>query len=186
MIISMIAIISVQVYWIISAWEDKEEEFSLAVSQSLNSVSVMIEEREMSDYIAAFEKLLDSVGTPNDSNFTDVFLFMDDDMTSNLTSFYAYGILEENYILNIDTKLGEESNVKDYKKVKTTTVLNNDKIFNRENKLPSSIDKLRSVERINTYDQVKYRAAFSDYSSTIPIHRRLNVHELHTLLEEVF
>ena len=98
MIISIVAIISVQVYWIISAWEDKEEEFSLAVSQSLNSVSVMIEEREMSDYIAAFEKLLDSVGTPNDSNFTDVFLFMDDDMTSNLTSFYAYGILEENYI----------------------------------------------------------------------------------------
>ena len=186
MIISIVAIISVQVYWIISAWEDKEEEFSLAVSQSLNSVSVMIEEREMSDYIAAFEKLLDSVGTPNDSNFTDVFLFMDDDMTSNLTSFYAYGILEENYILNIDTKLGEESNVKDYKKVKTTTVLNNDKIFNRENKLPSSIDKLRSVERINTYDQVKYRAAFSDYSSTIPIHRRLNVQELQTLLEEEF
>ena len=174
MIFSIMAIISVQVYWIISAWEDKEEEFSLAVSQSLNSVSVMIEEREMSDYIAAFEKLLDSVGTPNDSNFTDVFLFMDDDMTSNLTSFYAYGILEENYILNIDTKLGEELTVKDYKKVKTTTVLNNDKIFNRENKLPSSIDKLRSVERINTYDQVKYRAAFSDYSSTIPIHRRLN------------
>jgi len=186
MIISIMAIISVQVYWIISAWEDKEEEFSLAVSQSLNSVSVIIEEREMSDYIVAFEKLLDSVGTPNDSNFTDVFLFMDDDITSNLTSFYAYGILEENYILNVDLKLGEESNVKDYKKVKTTTVLNNDKIFNRENKLPSSIDKLRSVERINIYDQVKYRAAFSDYSRTIPIHRRLNIQELHILLDEEF
>ena len=186
MFISMVAIISVQVYWIISAWEDKEEEFSLAVSQSLNSVSVIIEEREMSDYITAFEKLLDSVGTPNDSNFTDVFLFMDDDITSNLTSFYAYGILEENYIINIDSKLGEESNVKDYKKVKTTTVLNNDKIFNRENKLSSSIDKLRSVERINIYDQVKYRSAFSDYSKTIPIHRRLNVQELEILLEKEF
>ena len=102
--------------------------------------------------------------------------------SSNLTSFYAYGILEENYIINIDSKFGEESNVKDYKKVKTTTVLNNDKIFNRENKLSSSIDKLRSVERINIYDQVKYRSAFSDYSKTIPIHRRLNVQELEILL----
>ena len=64
--------------------------------------------------------------------------------------------------------------------------INNDKIFNRENKLPSSIDKLRSVERINIYDQVKYRAAFSDYSRTIPIHRRLNIQELQMLLDEEF
>jgi two-component system phosphate regulon sensor histidine kinase PhoR len=35
MIISILGIVGLQGYWIYSAWEDKEEEFSLAVQQSL-------------------------------------------------------------------------------------------------------------------------------------------------------
>ena len=97
MVSSIVAVTVVQAYWISSAWKNKEEEFSLAVSQSLKSVSVKVQEQEISDYILAFQQLIDSVGTPNDSNFTDVFLFMDDDISSNLTSFYAFGILEEDY-----------------------------------------------------------------------------------------
>ena len=35
MIVSILGIVALQGYWIYSAWEDKEEEFSLAVQQSL-------------------------------------------------------------------------------------------------------------------------------------------------------
>ena len=44
MVTSIVAITVVQVYWISTAWENKEEEFSLAVSQSLQSVSVKVQE----------------------------------------------------------------------------------------------------------------------------------------------
>ena len=37
--------------------------------------------------------LIDSVGAPNESNFTDVFLFLDEDQSTNLSTFFAYGIL---------------------------------------------------------------------------------------------
>ena len=186
MISSLVAIILVQVYWTYSAWKDKEEEFSLSVIQSLKTVSSQIQDRELADYIAAFERLIDSVGTPDESNYTDIFLFMDENISSNLTSFYAYGILEEDYNINlseINLNIENEENVKDLKKVKTTTILNNDQIFNRENRFASSINKLKSVERINIFDQAKYRSAFLDYSSTIPIHRRVSSIELKTLLE---
>ena len=176
MVTSIIAVTAVQAYWISSAWENKEEEFSLAVSQSLKSVSIKVQEQEISDYIFAFQQLIDSVGTPNDSNFTDVFLFMDDDISSNLTSFYAFGILEEDYNINLsefNPALLDE-NIKDYKKVKTTTILSKDKIFNRENRIATSINKLKTVERMNLYDQAIYRSAFTDYSSAIPIHLRIN------------
>ena len=73
MIISLAAVIVVQAYWITSAWENKEEEFSLAVSQSLKSVSTKVRDLEISDYIGAYEQLIDSIGTPNESNFTDIF-----------------------------------------------------------------------------------------------------------------
>ena len=186
MISSLVAIILVQVYWTYSAWKDKEEEFSLSVIQSLKTVSSQIQDRELADYIYAFERLIDSVGTPDESNYTDIFLFMDENISSNLTSFYAYGILEEDYNINlseINLNIENEENVKDFKKVKTTTILNNDQIFNRENRFASSINKLKSVERINIFDQAKYRSAFLDYSSTIPIHRRVSSIELKTLLE---
>ncbi|MBJ25358.1 MAG: two-component sensor histidine kinase [Flavobacteriaceae bacterium] len=186
MLSSLVAIILVQVYWTYSAWKDKEEEFSLSVVQSLKIVSSQIQDREISDYINAFERLIDSVGTPDESNYTDVFLFMDENISSNLTSFYAYGILEEDYNINlseINLNIENEENIKDLKNVKTTTILNNDQIFNRENRFASSINKLKSVERINIFDQAKYRSAFLDYSSTIPIHRRVGSIELKALLE---
>ncbi|MBB13171.1 MAG: two-component sensor histidine kinase [Flavobacteriaceae bacterium] len=188
MVTSIIAVTVVQAYWISSAWENKEEEFSLAVSQSLKSVSIKVQEQEISDYIFAFQKLIDSVGTPNDSNFTDVFLFMDDDISSNLTSFYAFGILEEDYNINLsefNPALLDE-NIKDYKKVKTTTILSKDKIFNRENRIATSINKLKTVERMSLYDQAIYRSAFADYSSAIPVHVRINSKELKVLLDQEF
>jgi two-component system phosphate regulon sensor histidine kinase PhoR len=57
MIISILGIIVLQGYWIFSAWNDKEEEFSLAVQQSLMMVAEEIQERELSDYITAYEKV---------------------------------------------------------------------------------------------------------------------------------
>ena len=79
MIISILGIIVLQGYWIFSAWNDKEEEFSLAVQQSLMMVAEEIQERELSDYITAYEKLVDSLETPDNASFANVFLFLDED-----------------------------------------------------------------------------------------------------------
>ena len=190
MIISLAAVILVQAYWITSAWENKEEEFSLAVSQSLKSVSTKVRDLEISDYISAYEQLIDSIGTPNESNFTDIFLFVDnqDDISSNLTSFYAFGILEEDYnisLSDINSELGNDK-VKDYKQVKTTAILSKDKIFNRENRVAKSITKLKSVERMSIFDQEIFRSAYLDYSSTIPVHKRIRTDELKLLLDGEF
>lgn len=190
MIVSLVAVIVVQAYWINSAFENKEEEFSMAVSQSLQSVSKKVQDLEISDYIAAYQQLIDSIGTPDESNFTDIFLFVDndDDITSNLTSFFAFGILEEDYnisLSDINPDLRNE-NVKDYKQVKTTTILSKDKIFNRENRVATSITKLKSVERMSVFDQEIFRSAYLDYSSTIPVHKRIRTEELKFLLDSEF
>ena len=190
MIVSLVAIIVVQAYWITTAFKNKEEEFTLAVSQSLKSVSNKVQDLEISDYIAAYQQLIDSIGNPDESNFTDIFLFVDneDDINSNLTSFYAFGILEEDYNINlsdINPELGDD-NLKDYKKVKTTTILSKDKIFNRENRVATSITKLKSVERMSVFDQEIFRSAYLDYSSTIPVHKRIKTKELKLLLDREF
>ena len=109
MIVSILGIVILQGYWIFSAWNDKEKEFSLAVQQSLMMVSDEIQERELSDYITAYENLLDSLETPDNESFANVFLFLDEDKTNNLISYYTYGILEEDYKITpyLDPTLGD-------------------------------------------------------------------------------
>ena len=184
-IASIIGIILFQGYWIYSAWENKEEEFSLSVQQSIQKVSKEVQERELSDYITAYERYIDSLGSPDNANFAEVYLFLDDDKSSDLMSYYAYGILQEDYNIQPYLVQNDTSNVRkitDFKSVKNTTIIDKNNIFDRANNLTSSIEKIKTVNRINLYDQAK-REAFTQYSKNIPIHKRLNANELNFLIE---
>ena len=146
MIISITGIVVLQGYWIFSAWNDKEKEFSLAVQQSLQIIAEEIQERELSDYITTYESLIDSLKTPDDASFANVFLFLDEDKTNNLISYYAYGILEEDYNITpyLDPKLGDTiKTMTDVKQVKNTTIINKNDVFDRENNIANSIEKIK-------------------------------------------
>ena len=184
---SLIGIILMQGYWIHSSWQNKEEEFSLAVNRTLREVVDEIQSRELNDYVLTYQMLIDSLGTPEDSNFTDVFLFLDEDQSSNLSTFFAYGILEEDYNINLPDNLSNRyaDDVKDLKAVKTTIV--NKNIFDRrENRLNASISKLKSVEDINIFKFEKYKSAFQEYASSLPIHKRTTSREIKILLQKGF
>ena len=188
MIISILGIIILQGYWIFSAWNDKEKEFSLAVQQSLIRVADQIQERELNDYISAYERLLDSLKTPDDATFANVFLFLDEDKTNNLISYYAYGILEEDYKITpyLNPKLGDTlETLTDVKQVRNTTIINKNDVFNRENNIAISIEKIKTIERMNISNQ-RIRSAFMDYTANTPIHKRLNIQELDFVIKSEF
>ena len=185
---SLIGIILMQGYWIYSSWQNKEEEFSLAVNRTLREVVDEIQSRELNDYVYTYQMLIDSIGTPDESNFTDVFLFLDEDQSSNLSTFFAYGILEEDYNINLPNNLSNrygDEELKDYKAVKTTIV--NKNIFDRrENRLNASISKLKSVEDMDIFKFEKYKSAFQEYASSLPIHKRTTSREIQALLNQGF
>lgn len=184
---SLIGIILMQGYWIYSSWQNKEEEFSLAVNRTLREVVDEIQSRELNDYVFTYQMLIDSIGTPDESNFTDVFLFLDEDQSSNLSTFFAYGILEEDYNINLPDNLSNryDDDIKDYKAVKTTII--NKNIFDRrENRLNASISKLKSVEDIDLFKFEKYKSAFQEYASSLPIHKRTTSREIQILLNNGF
>ena len=170
MIISIMGIVVLQGYWTFSAWNDKEKEFSLAVQQSLQIIAEEIQERELSDYITAYESLIDSLKTPDDASFANIFLFLDEDKTNNLISYYAYGILEEDYNITpyLDLKLGDTiKTITDVKQVKNTTIINKNDVFDRENNIANSIEKIKTIDRMNIANQ-RIRNAFKDYTSNTP------------------
>ena len=181
---SILGVVFVQVYWIYSAWKTKEEAFSLAVNQSLAMVAEEAQEREITDYLARLQKIKEERGTLRDANFTDYFLFIDEDQTTNLSTYYAYSILEEDFAINPsfqDLGLGEISTIKNYKRLKRTTVVNRD-FFTRENQEASVTLKTLSIDDIDVYSQAIYRSTFYDYSQSLPIHQRTTLSELDLLL----
>jgi two-component system phosphate regulon sensor histidine kinase PhoR len=188
MIISILGVVGLQGYWIYSAWNDKEEEFSLAVQQSLQIVAKEVQERELSDYISTYESLIDSLETPDEESFANVFLFLDEDKTNNLISYYAFGILEQDYKITpyLDPTLGDTiETLTDVKQVKNTTIINKNDVFDRENNIASSVEKIRSIDRMNVANQ-RILAAFKSYTANTPIHKRLNSKELDYVLQREF
>jgi len=102
MSIALLGIILVQSFWIKTTLDNKEEQFSLNINQALKSVSEQIQSRELRDYLAVYQKLIDSIGSPKESQLTAVFKYVDRNENTNQTYIYSHGILEEDY--NISAK----------------------------------------------------------------------------------
>jgi two-component system phosphate regulon sensor histidine kinase PhoR len=184
MSIALLGIILVQAFWIKTTLDNKEEQFSLNINLALKSVSEQIQSRELRDYLAVYQKLVDSIGSPKESQLTAVFKYVDRNENTNQTYIYSHGILEEDY--NISAKLFESesedsSSILEYKGIKTTTII--DEAFDREMKNMSSIERLQRVERLSLMDKAKYASVFMELAALKPIHRRLTNIELELLLQ---
>src|SRR5690606_9090905 len=96
MSLSLIGIIFVQGYWIKTAVDDKEEQFSTSIMQILRSVSDKIEKREIEDYSNRYLQLVDSIGEFKEAELRQI-LFIDRNEENNETFIYSHGVLEEDY-----------------------------------------------------------------------------------------
>ncbi|MBL6590188.1 MAG: HAMP domain-containing histidine kinase [Flavobacteriaceae bacterium] len=184
MSISLIGIIFVQSFWIKTTLDNRERQFSLNVNQALKTVTETIKDREMRDYLAVYQKLIDSIGEPQESQLTSVFQYINRNQNTNQTFVYSHGILEEDYNITsslLESKSSDTTNIKDYKSLKTTTII--DDAFDREMQNMSSIERLQRVEKMSLIDRAKYESVFSDLAKLKPIHKRVNNVEIELLLQ---
>ena len=138
----------------------------------------------MRDYLAVYQKLIDSIGSPKESQLTAVFKYVDRNENTNQTYIYSHGILEEDYNVSpelFDSDAIDTNSIKEYKGIKTTTII--DEAFDREMQNMSSIERLQRVERLSLMDKAKYASVFMELASLKPIHRRLTNLELELLLQ---
>ncbi len=184
---ALIGIILVQSFWIKTTIDTKERQFSLNVNQALKTVTDDIKSREMSDYLAVYQKLIDSIGTPKESQLTSVFQYVDRNQNTNKTYIYSQGILEDDYNItsNLIEPISDDSlSIIDYTKLKTTTII--DEAFDREMQNMTSIERLQRVEKMSLIDQAKYSSIFSELAELKPIHKRVSNVEIELLLQKEF
>src|SRR5690625_5916209 len=71
MTLSLLGIISVQVYWISNAYKTKEEQFTVNVRQVLLSASKKIQLLETEHYYSIFSSIVDNVDKPENVNLSE-------------------------------------------------------------------------------------------------------------------
>ena len=187
MILCVTGIILVQWYFINTTIQNRDQEFSLAVKQSLNSVSNDIQENELRHYIQTFEKLKDSIGKPDTTQLRNFFLFYDSEDESNLSSLFTFGLVEEKFNIAIPNQESGEievSSVNDIKGFETTRIFK--QAFDRENQRQISSAIFKKIERISAIDQATYSSIFSKMANSFPIHKRINSFEIAFLLQREF
>lgn len=187
MSLSLVGIISVQLYWIKRSVEDKEEQFSNIVAEVLNRVTDKIETREINDYSERFLKMRDSLGEFKSSQLSNIF-FIDRDLNSNEILFYSHGILEENY--NIASSFFDNSDSTDTTTITNYTSKRTTAIFKEEYGLDgrsyklNPIQKLEKVGGLSTIDKAAFDDVYREYAKRIPIHNRISKQEIELLLDQ--
>lgn len=186
MVLAVGGIILMQGYFIYTSIDNREEEFSMAVKQTMSSVANEIQENELMHYIETFERLTDSLGKPDSTQLSRYFMFYDSDDESNLSSLFTFGLLEEDYSIPFPNADGTGiTKVTDVKGIQTTRIFK--EAFDRENRRRSfSTNTFKRIERINAFDQATYASIFSKMANTFPIHKRIDTYTVAYMLEKEF
>lgn len=187
MSLSLIGIIFVQVYWIRTSINDKEEQFSRTVTDILDKVANRVEMMEMKELSDRIASQVDTLGEPTSTQFRK-FLFVDRDLNSDEILFYSHGILEEDY--NITSTFFDNTDGEDTTTLKNYTSKRTKAIYKEETGLDGKsygLTPLQRYEKIGNLNSVE-RAAMEDvlreYAKTTPIHKRVSKQELELLLSQ--
>ncbi len=184
MSLSLIGIIFVQFYWIKKSVEDKEEQFSNAVTEVLNKVTDKIEGREQKDYSDRYLNQKDSIGELKDANYTNI-MFGYRDFDSNELRVYEHGILEEDYNIPytfFDTGGSDTTTIKSYTSKRTTTVLKEEFGLDGKEYRLTPIQKFNKIGGLSAIEKAQYEDIFSEFAKKVPIHQRVSKQEIELLL----
>ena len=180
MSLSLIGIIFVQGYWIKTAVDDKEEQFSYNVKQVLISVSKELQDQELENFWFEFEDGDNFTMALTETSLLDYFQ-LDKNRFNHNESLRMEGILEDDYKITSDFLISAQDSVQ-FAKLINKKVTDS---FKRNNIGQTQITSEQRIERLMRMKEVEkdmLRSYISEYTSRIPIHKRLSREEIKTLL----
>ncbi|ARV14455.1 sensor histidine kinase [Polaribacter sp. SA4-12] len=182
MSISLVGIITVQLYWINNAVESKKEQFKNDVQKSLGSVSQVINEKEETFFDKKIEGLTDNVGLANAAKIRN-YLFQEIDTLKKERVTFGSTFLEENFKLPTDF-LDNDSII--VKRVSGKQDFFHSRLIKGVDNAFSSTDEKRYsfTKRFTDIEKMYYSPYFEYYKKTKPIHQRVRNNELNTTIRE--
>ncbi len=182
MSVSLIGIISVQLYWIDNAVKSKDRELDNDVIKSLASTSERIAEREKDQFIREYEPIFRNIKLADKAGIKNIFLQQIDTVKKQKFTFGAT-ILEEDFkmplgFLDSDTVIYKRINIK--KDFFQAQLLGGTNDFKKQIS-ESRFSTTKQFDLLGGKDVINY---LSDYKKYKPIHQRISNKEIKTTLKE--
>jgi two-component system phosphate regulon sensor histidine kinase PhoR len=179
MSLSLIGIIFVQGYWIKSTVDDKEEQFSYNAKQVLINVSKELQNKELEAFWFNFDFEDSTALKLNSDNLEQYF---------GLNEYGENGNQDYNKILETNHKESSDFLVSTSDSIELAKLINNRvNDFLNKDKVSGSISAEERLDRLMRMEEVEkdmLSAYISEFTSKIPIHKRLSKQLIEKSLKE--
>jgi two-component system phosphate regulon sensor histidine kinase PhoR len=186
MSLSLIGIITVQVYWINTSLSINDEQFKYQVQQVISHVAENVNSRELKTFITEYNKIKDSIGKEPETNVLKEILFYEKDTKTNETIIYTSTLVAENYGINgsFFDKNADSLWVKNIVSNRKTEIYNGNVLDDNNRQMNRTPDiTIRKSGSLSSLDKANFELAMKDIVSARPIQSRLNAEELQHLLK---
>ncbi|MGB5244222.1 MAG: HAMP domain-containing sensor histidine kinase [Lutimonas sp.] len=179
--IALIGIIAVQIYWIKSTVEVKEEQFSTSVKYALAKVSENIQKREFTDDVTRFAPILDSLTKLEERGVKD-FFYQQIDTSRNEIFTYRQRVLENSYRTQISPL---EDDSFDFKTIlsEQETEVKSLEFKSKDFAELSPEERIVKVGKLDKYDKLVLEEYFDAINARVPITDRISNNEVRLNLD---
>lgn len=183
MSVSLVGIISVQVYWIKNAIKDKRQQFESNVTIALGRTSERVREKEENEAYSRYGKFFENEIFRTESEITN-YLYQQIDNSGNKR--FVYGTyLEEGFNIPTGFSYPDTTFVKKITSKKnflSVEAVENVKDLGKEINQSSFSDFRRHTD----YEKRKFAEILSQEKKLLPVHKRISSGELQNILKEEF
>nr|WP_317631613.1 HAMP domain-containing sensor histidine kinase [uncultured Flavobacterium sp.] len=187
MSISIIGIISVQLFWLYSSLDNNREQFKYNVSQVLNSVAEKLTQDEITEFYRQYNTFKDSLGhSPKRSDFKEI-IYEERNPTTNERIIYSNTLVREDYDINktLFDKNADSSSIFSYTSKRKTEIYNGSLLDNSSIKGKKTPDiTIEKDGAVDVLDKAAFTIYYKDIVAIRPITERISKEKLYQVLAE--
>lgn len=181
MSISLIGIITVQVFWIKNTVQITEQQFTSNVRFALAKVSEDIRQREFDDFYEKYAANYKEGELINGSDVTN-FIFERIDTINNERFIFSQSIIEQNYKVPAEFFDNDSINIREIYSKEKTSIINNNVFDNIANKSNLPEEHLTKMRRLKEAEKALLVHSFDASRKNMPINRRISKNEIKSRL----
>lgn len=185
---SLIGIIIVQLYWIVSSYKNNEEQFKYHVQQVIGNVASIIQQNEATDFYKKYNQLKDSIGTPPKQVELKQYFIAERNPATNEQIIYSNTLILEDYNLKsslFDNKADDSLRIKNLVSKRKTEIYKGNS-FDRNSGLQQNYpdEVIEKSENLDVLDKAQFEIYFKDIVALRSIDERISKAKLKELLEK--
>lgn len=189
MSLSLIGIITIQVYWVKNSLEQSKEQFKYQVKQVIGNVSDRLEQNEINAFLSQYNKLKDSIGGVVSEKDLIAFNYQQININTNEAILYFNTITSQDYNIDLSffDKNADSIPVKTYKSSSRTEIYRQNNFKDFSNSSSDTPDEVIEQEgELSLLQKAQFEISLKNIASLQPLQNRISIDELQILLTEQF